>query len=325
MNVRCYILLSAFLFTCTTGLGQVEQMIIPGDSKQLTIVTEPVTLMKGYFRTGLEAGFIVVDKVFNEQGKRDYIQGMNAWGKFRGFIWSSQYGLSDRWEVSLKIPYIGSQYLVSVNVEDVYQENDTLITYRSKGRGLGDIEIETNYQVLQETETRPAIVVGFDLTVPSGRKNPTNIKNEFEYNYPTGNGCTSLAIGVVCRKIMHPYSVRLRAHYEYNFKGKKIPEPYEDETEFKDADVFIIGGNFSTHLNDWIALSNEVAFNWFGEEKLFYETPVTDPAAWTIDYNPSLSFQIRRVRFIQGILIPITGKNNLGADPAYAFGLQYIF
>jgi hypothetical protein len=82
-NLICQIFL-----TCL-GAGmlypQTEQVVIPGDLKQQTVITEPVTLRKGYLRAGIEGAFIIVDKVFDEDGNRSYVLGTNAWGKFSGF------------------------------------------------------------------------------------------------------------------------------------------------------------------------------------------------------------------------------------------------
>jgi len=321
---KAFILLILFSTIFHYSYGQFEQVIIPGDLKQQTIITEPVTLRKGYLRSGLETAFIMVDKLFDEKGDRNYIQDMNFSGKRWGVILSSQYGLTDKLELSLRIPYIAQRYLVSIKVEEVYHEEDTLISFKSKGNGIGDIEAGIRFQILEETSARPSVTAGLDLTLPTGRKNPTNIKNELEYNYPTGDGMIAFGINLDIRKTIYPYSVRLRSYYEHYFKGKKILEPGETETEFKDGDMFIIRGNFSVHLNDWIALWNELSFARNGEDTYYYIVSETSPAAWGVDYNPALYFQIRRVRFLQGILIPVFGRNSL-ADPAYAFGLQYTF
>jgi len=310
--------------TCLVALGQFEQIIIPGDLKQQTVITEPVTLRKGYLRSGIEAAFITINKMFDEDGQRNYYQNTNAWGKFRGFSLSTQYGLSDKFEISLRIPYVTQQYLTSTKVEEVYHDEDTLITFRSTGNGIGDIEAGIRFQIIEESSDLPSMTAGLDLTVPTGRKNPTNIKNELEYDYPTGDGNVALGINIDFRKTIYPYSIRLRSYYEHYFKGNKILYPGEAETEFKDGDMFIVRGNFSVHLNDWIAVWNDISYTRFGESTYYYDIQMTSPATWSLDYNPALFFQIRRVRFLQGIIIPLIGRNH-GADPAYIFGLQYTF
>jgi hypothetical protein len=313
-----------FLSVCKLTSGQIEQMIIPGDLKQQTIVTEPVTLRKGYLRSGIEAAFIIVDKMFDENGNRNYYQNTNARGQFQGFALSTQYGLIDKLELSLRIPYITQKYLYSARIEEVYHNEDTLITFNSKGNGIGDLETGIRFQIIEETSARPSITAGFNVTVPTGRKNPANIKNKLKYDYPTGDGRVALGINFDLRKTIYPYSFRIRSNYEYYLKGKKILYPGESKTEFKDGGMFDIRGNFSIHLNDWIALWNEVSYTGYANGTIYYQTEVATPGRWSLDYNPALYFQIRRVRFLQGVLIPIFGKN-IPADPVYAFGLQFTF
>lgn len=321
-KVSTFIIL--FYFTCMFSSGQTEQMIVPGDLKQQTIVSEPVTLRKGYLRSGIEAAFIIVDKMFDENGKRNYNQNTNFSGKRHGFILSTQYGLTDKFELSLRIPYLTQQYLFSSRIEDVYHYSDTLISFKSKGNGISDLEAGARFQIIEETSTRPSMTAGFNVTLPTGRKNPSNIKNALEYDYPAGDGRVASGINFDLRKTVYPYSLRLRSYYEYYFKGKKIFYPGESKTEFKDGDMFQIRGNFSIHLNDWIALWNEVSYTRYAKGTIYYETKVITPGKWSLDYNPALYFQIRRIRFLQGVFIPIFGKN-IPADPAYAFGLQYTF
>ncbi len=313
-----------FFFTCMFSSGQIEQMIIPGDLKQQTIVSEPVTLRKGYLRSGIEAAFIMVDKMFDENGKRNYYQNTNAWGKIHEFSLSTQYGLTNKFELSLRIPYLTQQYLFSTKIEDVYHNDDTLISFKSKGNGISDLEAGARFQIIEETSARPSMTAGFDVTLPTGRKNPSNIKNKLEYDYPAGDGRVAFGINLDLRKTIYPYSLRLRSYYEHYFNGKKILNPGEAETEFKDGDMFKIQGNFSFHLNDWIALWNDLSYTRYAKDTKYYDIEVISPVRWSVDYNPALYFQIRRIRFLQGVIIPIFGKN-IPSDPVYAFGLQYTF
>lgn len=314
-----------FFLTGLAAYGQFEQMVIPGDLKQQTIVSEPATLPKGYLRSGIEAAFITVNKMFDEDGQRNYYQNTNAWAKLRGFYLSTQYGLSDKFELSLRIPYITQNYLNSTRIEEVYHNEDTLISFRAKGNGIGDMKTEIRFQIIEETKLKPSLTAGLELIIPTGRKNPTNIKNELEFDYPVGDGRIALDLNVDLRKTMYPYSLRLRSYYEHYFKGKKILSPGEVETAFKEGDMFIIRGNFSMHLNDWIAVWNDISYTINGADKYFYSTTVKSKVMWVMDYNPALYFQIRQVRFIQGIIIPLIGRNGYGADPTYLFGLQYTF
>lgn len=321
-KAAAYIAIS--ILTTPLAFGQTEQMIIPGDLKQQTVITEPVTLRKGYLRAGLEGAFIIIDKTFDEDGNRDYILGTNAWGKFSGFQLALHYGITDRLEVGCKIPYVNNQYFVSTVLTDVLTRTDTLISFRSRGRGLGDIEAGVKFQLLRETERMPSITLGTVVTLPTGRKNPENVVSYLEYDLPTGDGIFAWETFVQVRKIFYPYSAHLRVHYEHYFPGSKIFSPDEPEIEFRNGDMLIAAASFDLHLNDWIALTNEVGLQAFGGKTYQYDPPETSPSSLSIDYIPSIYFQIRRFRFMQGIFVPIYGKY-LAADPTYYIGLSYIF
>jgi hypothetical protein len=304
--------------------AQTEQMVVPGDLKQQTIITEPITLRKGFLRVGIEGAFIIVDKVFDENGNRSYVLGTNAWGKFSGYQLAIHYGITDRLEIGCKVPYLNQKYYVSTVITSVIDRKDTLISFRTRGRGLGDVEAGIKYQVVRETERLPGLMIGTVLTLPTGRKNPRNIINDLEYDHPTGDGIFEWETYAILKKVFYPFSSTTRIHYKHYFPGKKIFFPDEPETEFNMGDYYNIASDFGVQLNDWISLSNELGFNTAGENTYYYDPVETSPSAWTVDYVPSLFFQIRRFRFVQAISIPLFGKYN-SADPTYIFGLSYIF
>ena len=66
-----------FLLTLS-AFCQTEKQMIPSDLKQQTVVTEPVTLRKGFLRAGILLNYRVVDKYFTESGERDYPT--STWG-----------------------------------------------------------------------------------------------------------------------------------------------------------------------------------------------------------------------------------------------------
>jgi hypothetical protein len=321
-NLICQIFL-----TCL-GAGmlypQTEQVVIPGDLKQQTVITEPVTLRKGYLRAGIEGAFIIVDKVFDEDGNRSYVLGTNAWGKFSGFQFALQYGITDRLEIGCKVPYVSQNYYVSTVITNVLDRSDTLISFRSSGRGLGDIEAGIKFQLVRETERLPSITLGTVVAMPTGRKNPKNIINDLQYDYPTGGGNFEWETFAIIRKIFYPFSSTTRIHYEHYFPGRKIFQPDEPEIRFEKGDMFNIASDIGIQLNDWISLTNEIGFLTFGGNTYYYDPEETSPSTWTVDYVPSLFFQVRRFRFVQGIFVPLFGKYN-SADPTYIFGLSYIF
>jgi len=317
------LIISSFIISNITG--QVEQMIIPSDLKQQTIITEPATLRKGFFRIGIVNSWGAVDRIFDESGKRSYLMGSNGWGTSWSCELDLQYGITDRIQVTAQLPYKRDKIYYAAELIAPGYDSSLVQYYKTTGNGLGDISLAASYQIIQENERRPSLVTKLFVTLPTGRKNPTNIENSREYDMPTGYGETTLDFHLQARKIFYPYSVTVYTAYKYHFKGEKIFNPGEEEVSFKSGDLFYIGGTFNVHLNDWIALGNEVGFYKWWDDEYYGETAadVGMTGRWVINYQPSLVFQIRRFRFFEVIQFPIFG-NSVAADPQYILGLQYI-
>ncbi|MCX6328091.1 MAG: hypothetical protein NTZ85_01065, partial [Bacteroidia bacterium] len=103
--MKKFILIYLFLSAGFTVKAQFERIIQPSDLKQQTIVTEPVTLRKGFFRAETGIIYIAQDKYFNESGKKEYYP-ISEWGSHYRFDLSIKYGISDRFEIDLSVPII---------------------------------------------------------------------------------------------------------------------------------------------------------------------------------------------------------------------------
>lgn len=320
-TIFCF-LTGTFSTLCT--FGQIENIIIPGDLKQETIITEPTTLRKGYLRTGIRSIFIFEDKQFDEQSNRNYILNLNGWNKSSRYILDLYYGISDRIEIFASIPFVNSQTYISIFNVDRGLDSSFLYTNKSKAIGFGDLETGIRYQIITENERRPSIRGGLYVTYPTGRKNPENIKTDEIYDSPTGNGHFTTEAEIKLRKVFYPYSVNFSAFFFYNIKGKKIWLPNEPEIEFKKGNIFAFYTGFNFHINDWIAITNDVSFTTAGESMYYYDETYISPGGWVLEYKPAIFFQIRKFRFEQKIQIPLIGKN-WSADPSYSIGLSYLF
>ena len=319
-----------FLTTCFCicasfkSFGQFENIIVPSDLKQQTIITEPLTLRKGFVRAGLAANFIITDRLFDETGKKEYVLGTNVNGKLWGYLPGIQYGITDRLQAFVRIPYFDAKYLVSVKIISPLTNFDTTISYKNIGRGFGDLETGFSYQIIRENKYSPSVVLGISASWPTGRKNPENIKSDLEFDYPTGDGHVVLSSDLTLKKIKYPYSFMADLHCIYNFKGKKIMYPYEDAIAFKRGNSIGVAAGFGFHLNDWIVLLNDLMFWNFSGNTDYYSPIEHTPDGWTFDYRPAVYFQVRKFRFIELIQIPLFGRNE-AADPTYSFNLQYVF
>lgn len=313
-----------FLSAGLIAMGQFEKIIQPSDFKQKTIITEPTTLSKGFFRAELGLMYLVQDKYFDGSGKKQYYP-VSMWGSKYHYTLGVKYGVSDRFEADIRLPFINQRienyYILKMPVVN----QDYSLSSDLKGTGIGDLYLMLKYQIIPEREKRMTLTLFSDVTFPTGPKNPTDIKSFNNYKLPTGAGHFSGGIWLYARKIIYPYSFSAFMNYNYNFRGSKLIDAEATiPTSFRKGNVLMMSGSFNFHLNDWIALANEIYYIHYGKgEEKNGSTVVTDPH-WTIDYVPRLVFQIRRFRIYEIVDVPLFGKDN-GADPAYSISMQYTF
>jgi hypothetical protein len=322
MNKKIIIL--AFLFNATLASGQVEKLLVPSDLKQQTIVTEPLTLRKGFFRPGLAMSYGFLDKYFTKDGKKEYFP-QSSYGTDYSFLFMFDYGLTDRLQLEAQ-----TEYHSSVQVSDsklIWPELDTnaLHKFRNSGKGIGDSYLGVKYQLVKETENKPSLSGEVYLTIPTGRKNPSNIKSATKYDLPTGYGCFDLELTLRTKYIRYPYSVTGYADYSYSFPGSKIINATDKtETSFKYGNRFEIGAGFDFQMNDWIALSNDLIYTQISEGEFKFTTPQKIDPTSVFSYEIRLVFQVKRFRIGEGVRVPLKGKNT-GADPGYVLLFQYVF
>jgi hypothetical protein len=304
--------------------GQTEKLLVPSDLKQQTIVTEPVTLRKGYLRSGLLLNYRVADKYFDDSGKKEYYK-TSSWGSKASYGITLQYGITDRFQVDLLTEYLNSLQETS-NTEISALTNTTVTTVsKQKGLGIGDSHIALKYQIVPEKERHISLTGWIKVTLPTGNKNPRNIKSENEYDLPVGDGTYAAGLNFTLTKIAYPYSFSGYSAYTYNFNGmKKFLTTDLKEREFRFGNLFETGVKGNLHLNEWIVFGNEVNFYHEGEGEIENKLSALMPASWALSYEPGLIFQVFRFRFGESVRIPLKGKN-VPADPLYMLFAQYIF
>lgn len=319
-TISLYIL----LMIASSSWGQTEKLINPADLKQQTVVTEPLSLNKGFFRTGLVYSHFVVDRWFNESGKKNYMA-ESTWGTYSSMGLWTQYGITDRLMVELGIPY--SSELRIVRRTFMSPELDTIIVSNpsSKGRGIGDIVASATFQIIPSKDRKFSMKANMDISIPTGRKNFSNVVSDDEYDGPTGYGTVSLTQKVTARMLAYPYSVLAYFSYNYNFQGSRLLKPTDTkETSIRDASSAKLGASFNIHLNEWIALTNDINFSYWGKDKI-EGIPESDLyTKWNLSYEPRIVFQIKRFRLGEAVNIPLKGKY-YGADPLYVLMAQYVF
>jgi hypothetical protein len=304
--------------------SQVETQLLPSDLKQQTIVTESVTLRKGFFRTGLAMSYGVVDKYFDDAKKRNYVSG-SSWGSSSLFLFTFQYGISNRLMIDFSTPVNSTKQVYNNMVVSPENNLDFPVVADLKGSGIGDCYLTIKYQIIPEEERKMSLTGSLDLTLPTGEKNPTEVKSYTDYQLPAGNGFLAIGTRVSARRVQYPFSYTAYVGYNYKLKGSRLIFPTDlEETEFKDGNAIETGGSFNLHLNEWIALANELNYYYRGEGVIMTEPDTKIDPAWAFSYESRLVFQIKQFRLGEAVRVPLIGKN-VSADPLYVLLVQYIF
>jgi len=326
MNWRIFIAI-LLLGTSTATLAQTEQEVLPAERKQLTIITEPFTLYKGFFRAGVSLQYSALYKTFDANGKRVPIENAS------GTTWAAQlllqYGITDRLQVTAGLPYLAQDLFLSTRFESPGLGIYGQWKREGKGSGLSDIWIGLDYQLLTETISRPSLKAMLTVTIPSGEKTPVALTDStvFEtpvlFDMPVGSGRYSIDAALSIRKISYPFSYSGYVSYTMHLEGSKQPALGQPEETFNDGNMLTLSGGFNFHMNEWLALKNDVYYFNFAKDTVEGQD-VPDSKSWTIQYTPTLSFQIKRLRVNQAIQIPLFG-NMAGADPGFILVVQYMF
>lgn len=320
-----YIILLCLVCLKSLGLAQVQEQVSPTERKQQTIVTEPVTLYKGFFRAGLSTWYNVIDKIFLDS-KKQSLPG-NIWGSTFSFSLYGQYGISDRLMVEVAVPYVRDNIYQSMVYELPMDFNEQYVyprKWKTQANGIGDVDLTLGYQLIQETVTRPALAAFVTASFPTGEKNVVDDDDDDPntFHRPTGQGEIAINTVVRLRQIKYPFVYSISAAYKYRTESSKVVAIDQPEVKYRNGSLLDISGSFNFHVNDWIAFKNILDVMQIQKDKLNGEE--LGEKGWLLQYLPGISFQLKRLRFDQGVMIPIKG-NNVAADPGYILIIQYTF
>ena len=320
MQQRLYLLI-IWAFFSFAARAQTEQEILPAERKQLTIITEPYTLYKGFFRAGLSFQYSALYKIYDENG--DKVPISNASGRVWGTQLLLQYGITDRLQLTAALPFDRQDLFLSYLGEAPGLNLFTQQKLEGQGRGLGDIWMGMAYQLVTETISRPSIKAMITATLPTGKKDPEALDDPELIDIPVGAGHFALDLAMAMRKISYPYSWTAYLSYKINMAGTKQFDLNGPVESFNNGNLLTVSGSFNFHMNEWLALTNDIYYFHSGED-IQNDQPVENSASWSVQYNPRLSFQIKRLRVNQAIQIPLFGKLS-GADPGFILIVQYVF
>ena len=315
----CRVVLLLVAGMISSGIyAQVERVVLTGELRQETIVTEPPTLRKGFLRTGLAYSHAFVDKIFDENNERTGLGGAIS-GQSRQYQVHAMYGMTDRLELYASVPFVN----VSLYQTTEYHMQNSIQVNRwsQHGKGLSDISLGIRYLLIEESASAPSLFVGVTSDFPTGEKNPTNIIDENNFDRPTGSGGFAFDFEMKARKVIYPWSFSIYATHKIRTGGEKIVVPGQLPVSFKDGNYSRITGSGYFHLNDWIVLANDLSYGIRGEDMV--DEILDDYRSWTLDLTPYIFFQIRQMRLAQSVTIPVKG-HVAGADPMYILIVQLI-
>jgi len=322
-GLKFWIIPFLLLFT-TILVAQEEQVINPTELKQLTVVSEPATLYKGFFRAGASVYFSSLGQLFDKDGKRIRLE--SSFARSWDISPTINYGITDRLQSSLSLPYINRVTYVSVRSEvpeDFIYETGT---FKGTGSGIGDVTLRFDYQILKPKYNSRFFVATVEADFPTGKSEP-----ESDTDQPVGNGYYSMLVALEYTRIFYPFRIELYSGYNINYEAELVTDFQGDPVKYNTGNSFFFNTRFDVMLNEWLSFLNLVSCNFNqvdkinGEEVdygLLDDFDNTNPYA--IIYSPGISFQIKQFRFNQIFFFPVFGKN-AGASPGYSLILQYVF
>jgi hypothetical protein len=311
-------------FTAIVDLsGQTEKQILPEELKQQTIVEEPLTLPKGFLRLSLSYNYTVLDKLFNENWKKVHIQDLGNSSQTSDYGFYLLYGLTNRLQINAYTQYTKNN--IYVGYTGYVPSLDTMAVRMKSNvvKGFQDLNIDIKYQLLEETPSHPSLVLWMGIILPTASKTPQDPDSPGSVAASLGDGVFKFSPSVSLKKRLFPYYLEFSASLLYSLKGKKKFEYNGVEESFQNGSIFYFDGTFGVQFNDWLVFANALSYTYVAKSDLpaKYDNPYN--GGQLIKYQPSIYFQIKRIRFVENVSFPIFGKT-LNADPQYSIILQYI-
>tara|TARA_R110002012_G_scaffold2062_2_gene9750 strand:- start:627 stop:1952 length:1326 start_codon:yes stop_codon:yes gene_type:complete len=133
---------------------------------------------------------------------------------------SARYGITERWEVDLKVPYLARSDSQRSRPVSIGVSEDEI--FNADGHGLGDIEVSTRYQLNNPKDGGPIFVANLVATIPTGTS-PFDVEfmqstpgAVFPTELPTGSGYVSIQPSVTAIYATDPGVFFGNLSYGYN-------------------------------------------------------------------------------------------------------------
>ena len=174
--------------------------------------------------------------------------------------WSLRYGLTDRIQLDVRVPYLRSYRQVLLRPE-VQRELGEAAEETTSGGGLGDIEGTLSIHMIQEGEWLPDVILVGSVKSKTGAS-PFEIDPDREV--ATGTGFWGFRLGATMVKVSDPAVLFMSGGYFFHMKEKDVG-PF-DEVDPPDA---IDGGvGFSYALNPFLSITTRFSARYSQKTKL---------------------------------------------------------
>lgn len=169
-------------------------------------------------------GFLALDAIFLGEINVDAVK-----SHITTFDINTRYGLTDRLELGLNLPFVYRSTTYSSTGADT---SATKLSESSvDDADLGDISASLSYRLFPETQSRPDVVLNVGVRAPTGsdpygistREDPDNTNLTVPTELPTGNGVWAVTTGASFLKTLDPAIVFANLGYTYN-----IEESFDD-------------------------------------------------------------------------------------------------
>jgi hypothetical protein len=164
---------------------------------------------------------------------------------------TGRYGITDRLEVELKIPYVFRDDQVSFIIPQV--DPDVQLTQDVNGDGLGDIELGVHYQINSGLEDWPIFIANLRYKSPSG-KGPFDVDrgaNGLETELATGSGFHGIEPSVTILYPNDPAVFFLNVGYFLHLP-EDVDETFNDQTigKVNPGDAFRLSFGMAYSINE---------------------------------------------------------------------------
>ncbi|HEU4649991.1 MAG TPA: transporter [Croceibacterium sp.] len=226
-----------------------------------------------------------------------------------------RYGLADRLEIGARLPYV---YRWDTQIRAPIAgstQDDAAATVDSSvdGRGIGDLELTTRYQLLDGGRDRPYVIANLQGVIPTGR-DPFGLPRDRlgrALDVATGSGFYTISPGFTVIMPSDPVVLFGTLGYNWNF-GKSVDTniPPLNITYIDPGDSIEASAGIGISFNQRTTINLGYAHNWaFGT--LTRTVPIDPPADGSSGLRETVSRDLQIGRLLFGVTYRVTDRASL--------------